>query len=97
MTTRDEYVAKLKAQLDQWNAQIAVWEAKAQQVQSEAKSEYQTQLARLRSQQEQALGALKRVQGASLEAWQDLARGADSAWRAMQDAFDKARSHFDGR
>lgn len=32
---------------------------------------------------------------AQLEAWQDLARGADSAWQAMHDAFNKARSHFD--
>ncbi len=95
MTTRDEYVAKLKAQLDQWNAQMAAWEAKAREAQSEAKHEYETQLERLRSHRERALGEMKRVQDASLEAWQDLARGADGAWQAMHEAFNKARSHFD--
>ena len=36
MNNRDEYVGKMKAQLDQWNADIATWEAKAQGAQAEA-------------------------------------------------------------
>jgi len=95
MTTRDEYVAKLKAQLDQWNTQMAAWEAKAQAAQSEAKRGYETQLERLRAHREQAANEMKRVQDASAEAWQDLSRGADHAWQAMREAFDRARSHFD--
>jgi len=95
MTTRDEYVEKLKAELDRWNSQMAIWETKTRDAQSEAKHEYETQLERLRAHRDQALNELKRVQNASLEAWQDLARGAESAWQAMREAFDKARSHFD--
>ena len=95
MTTRDEYVEKLKAQLDQWNAQISAWEVKARESQAEAKLEYEKQLERLRNRREQAVYQMKLVQNASLEAWQDLARGADSAWQAMHEAFTKARSHFD--
>jgi hypothetical protein len=29
--TQDEYVEKLKAQIDQWNAQLEDWEGKAAQ------------------------------------------------------------------
>ena len=29
MIKRDEYVEKLKNQLDQWNAEVAKWESKA--------------------------------------------------------------------
>jgi len=29
MSKRDEYVEKLKVQLDQWNTEVAKWEAKA--------------------------------------------------------------------
>ena len=29
MTTRNEYVESMKAHLDQWNQEIAQWEAKA--------------------------------------------------------------------
>jgi hypothetical protein len=95
MTTRDEYVEKLKSQLDQWNAQMAQWEARTREAQAGAKAAYEQQLAQLRSQQEQAMVQMKLLQGASADAWQDLARGAESAWLSMQDAFNKARSHFE--
>jgi len=37
MSKRDEYVEKLKAQLDQWNTEVAKWEAKAQKAQAGAR------------------------------------------------------------
>ena len=37
---------------------------------------------------------LRRVQNASLDAWRDLMRGADQAWKSMQEAFERARSEF---
>jgi len=38
MEKRDEYVEKMKAQLDQWNAEIVKWEARASQAQAEARA-----------------------------------------------------------
>jgi len=35
MLQRDEYVEKLKVQLDHWNAEVAKWEAKAAASQTE--------------------------------------------------------------
>ena len=94
MSKRDEYVDKLKAQLDQWNTEVAKWEAKAQQAQAGARVEYEKQLKELRRQRDQALEQMKRVQAASGETWVDLVRGADEAWAKMREALDKARSHF---
>jgi hypothetical protein len=37
---------------------------------------------------------LKELQATSEDAWKDLVAGADAAWDAMRDAFDKATSHF---
>jgi hypothetical protein len=37
---RDEYAAKLKAQIDQWNAEAAKWEAKARQAQAGMQAEF---------------------------------------------------------
>ena len=42
--TRDEYVEKLKAQVDQWNAQLQDWEAKAAQAQDRLREQYLRQL-----------------------------------------------------
>ncbi len=94
MSTRDAYVEKLKAQLDQWNAQIAEWEARGKKAQADTHLEHEKQLAAYRQQRDQALEQLKKVQGASAEAWQELARGADEAWDRMKDAFEKAGSQF---
>ena len=95
MMNRDEYVQKLKTQLDQWNAEAEKWEAKAKEAQSHMKAEYEKQLATINSRRDEALYQMKRVQNASHDAWQDMMRGADEAWKNMQQAFDKARSHFE--
>jgi hypothetical protein len=88
MTTRDEYVSKLKSQLDRWNAEAAKWEAEAKVAQAK-------QLEAFRTRRDEALYNLKLVESASASAWQDLAKGADAAWDKMQNAFASARSHFE--
>ena len=94
MSNRDEYVQKLKAQLDNWNAEIAKWEAKAHAAQAEARVEYDKRLEAVRQQREQAAYQRRLVQAATGDAWLDLMRGADEAWARMREAFDKASSHF---
>jgi len=95
MTNRDEYVQKLKTQLEQWNAEAAKWEAKAKAAQSHMKAEYEKQLAAVNGRRDEALYQMKLLQNASLDAWQDMMRGTEEAWKNMQEAFNKARSHFE--
>jgi multidrug resistance efflux pump len=94
MSKRDEYVDKLKAQLDQWNTEVAKWEAKAQKAQANARIEYDKHLKEVRRQRDQALKQMKKVQAATGDAWVDLVRGADEAWAKMRESLEKARSHF---
>jgi hypothetical protein len=94
MSKRDEYVDKLKAQLDQWNTEVAKWEAKAQKAQANARIEYDKHLKEVRRQRDQALEQMKKVQAATGDAWVDLVRGADEAWAKMRESLEKARSHF---
>lgn len=95
MINRDQYVQKLKDQLDQWNAESKKWEAKAHEAQSSMKAEYDKQLKLLNSRRDEAMYQLKLLQGASTDAWQDMMKGADQAVRNMHEAFSKARSHFE--
>ena len=92
---KDEYVEKLKLQLDQWNVESAKWEDKARTAQAEIKTEYEKQLAALSARREEAMYQMRLLQGASSEAWKEMMGGADAAWKQMQDAFGKARSHFE--
>jgi hypothetical protein len=94
MTQRDDYVAKLKAQLDHWNADMAKWETKAREAQAGARAEYERQLAALREHRDQLFYQLALLQSAAGDAWTDLIRGTDEAWTRMRSAFDDAAGHF---
>ena len=93
-TKRDEYIAKLKTQFDQWNAEMAKWESQAAQAQAGMRAEYEKQLAAIRRHRDQAREQLRNVQAASGDAWMELSRGADEAWAAMRKAFEKASTQF---
>jgi hypothetical protein len=92
--TRDEYVAKLKSQIDNWNAEAAKWEAKAKQAQAGMQADYERQLAQFRTRRDTAMNEVQRLQNASADAWKDMMQGADAAFKSMQAAFEKARSEF---
>jgi hypothetical protein len=94
MSKRDEYVETMKVQLDQWNADIAKWEAKSHEAQAGARAEYDKRLEALRQQRDQAMYQMKLLQSAAGDAWVDMMRGTDEAWARMREAFDKASSHF---
>jgi len=95
MTTRDDYIAKLKGQLDRWNADVTRWEAQASAASADLKKQYAKQLEILRAQREVARYNLRLVEDASATAWTDLSKGADEAWARMREAIANARSHFE--
>ena len=95
MINRDQYVQKLKAQIDQWNAEASHWEEKAKKAQAGMKAEYQRQLEQVQARSRDALAELRRLQGASTDAFAEMMRGADAAVKNMQEAFDRARKSFD--
>ena len=97
MKNRDEYVAKLKQQLDQWNAEVGKWEAQARSAKANLKERSEKELEVLKAQRELAMYNLKLLEGASATAWTELRKGADDAWKRMQSALADARTHFEKR
>jgi lipid II:glycine glycyltransferase (peptidoglycan interpeptide bridge formation enzyme) len=95
MMNRDEYVAKLKSQLDQWNTEAAKWEAKTKDAQAGMKAEYARQLEQYQKRRDEALAELRKVQSASADAWSEMMQGADAAFKSMREAFERARSKLD--
>jgi hypothetical protein len=94
MINRNEYVENLKTHLDQWNSEIAKWEAKAKLAKTDMRIDYEMQLESMRKQRDAAMEKLDAIQKTAGDAWQDLAQGADEAWLKMREAFEKASSHF---
>ena len=95
MINRDEYVRKLKTQIDEWNAEAARWEDKARKAQAGTKAEYERQLESFRRRSEDAMSGLDRLQRAGADAWTEMMRGVEASVKSMQEAFERARRNFD--
>ena len=95
MTNRDEYVARLKKQLDGWNDDMARWEAKAKTAKADLKDRYRHELDVLNAQRELARYNLRLLEGASLSAWTEMRKGADEAWDRMRAAAAAAGTYFE--
>jgi len=91
---RDAFAQKLKAKIDEWNAEIDRLTAKAQQAEAEARMEYLEQVEEIRKHRDEARQRLKKLQEAGEGAWEDLKSGAEMAVDSMVQAVKSARERF---
>ena len=91
---RKVYEEKLDAQLEEWNAQIALLKARADKAKAEAKIEYNKTIEALQRSQDEARTKLQELKTAGDEAWEDLKTGAEKAWDEVKTAFHSAVSKF---
>lgn len=94
MNNRDEYIRKMKAKLDEWNAEIDTLTAKASGVKDDVRNEYNAQIELLKTRQAAAGQKIEELQHAGEGAWEDVKSGIELAWTAMGEAIDSARSRF---
>lgn len=94
MSLKDEYVEKLKAQLDEWSADIDVLEAKVRKADAELHIKYDEQVIALKQKRDEAKVKLAEIQASAGEAWQELRKGSDDAWDAIKRALAEARKKF---
>ena len=93
-TTRDAYVQKIKAKLDEWNAEIDRLEAQARQKEADAQTRLQEQIDQVKAKRRAAEEKLDDVRQAGGDAWEDLKSGVELAAEAVGDALRSARSRF---
>jgi phage host-nuclease inhibitor protein Gam len=94
MMSREEYVERMKKQLDDWNAKLAEWETEVQKTQASVKAQYEAQIEALRKQRDETLRRLQETRDASQAAWMEVSKGLESAWKTMYSSFDRAWSEF---
>ncbi|ODC02792.1 coiled coil domain-containing protein [Terasakiispira papahanaumokuakeensis] len=94
MSSKSAYEQKLKAQLDEWNAEIEQLKAKAEQASADAQLEYYRKIEELRERQQEANSKLLEMKDASGQAWEDLKLGAEAAWEALSTSIKSARERF---
>jgi len=94
MSNREAYEQKLRAKLDEWQAEIDKLRAKARGAEADARIEREKEADRLEAKREEMRHKLKEMREAGDEAWDDLRDGAERAWKSFSDSFEKARDRF---
>jgi len=92
--TRDVYVEKMKAKLDEWNADIAKLEARARQKEADVQVSYQDQIETLKNRRNAAEEKLEKMRKGGSEAWSDLKEGLERAADSLGEALRSAQSRF---
>ncbi len=91
---RDAYVEKLKAQLDEWNAELDKLEAHARMAKAEERMRYESRIEALRQKEQEARKTLQQILEAKEDAWMDLKNGLESAWDSLKSTLLEAKSEF---
>lgn len=91
---RDAFVKKMKAKLDEWNAEIDKLEAQSRQKEADFQEDVQQRIAELKSKRQETRQKLEKLQNAGESAWEDLKSGVELAAVALGDAVQSARDRF---
>lgn len=92
--TRNEFVAKMKKQLDEVNQRLNELDRKGDDYSREARARLDERINELKSKRDEISGRLDEIGKAGDKAWEDLKTGATSAWNSLQDGLKQALSHF---
>lgn len=84
---RKAYEEKLEAQLEEWNAQIALLKAKADKAKADARIEYYKNIEALENKQQEAGTRLQAMKAAGDDAWEELKTGAEKTWDEVKAAY----------
>jgi len=94
LSSRDQYIEKMKGQLDEWNASIAALEERGNEIKEDAKVKYQEQLTTLRAQRAEGEKKLQEMQAATESTWEQVKLESDNFWEALKDSYEAFAAHF---
>jgi len=91
---KDDYVSKMQAQGKEWDAQLALWGAKAEKTSEALKAEFHSWQREFSDKRGAANKKLETLNTAKHEAWEEVKTGADTAWTDVKTAFENAKKKF---
>lgn len=90
MSRRDEYIAKMKLQLDELDAKMDKLEAKATEAKEDARAKYKEEMAKLRQQSKLAKAKLEELKVAGEDKWEAMVTETEK----IRDAFTHSFNYF---
>jgi len=94
MSKRDEYIGKMKQQLDGLNAQLKELEGKGEAAQAEFLEKHAEQITQLREHYAAALAKLDEVKSASEDKWESVVTEGEKIHKAFVHSFNYFKSQL---
>ena len=94
MSNRDEYVEKMKSQLDDMNAQLDNLAEKSKNAKKEMQAKYKQEMADLRAQSSQARAKLDELKTAGEDSWDSMIAEMDKVGDAFKHSYNYFKSQF---
>jgi ATP/maltotriose-dependent transcriptional regulator MalT len=94
MSKRDEYVAKMKHQIDEMNQSIDDLEVKDKNASDSAEKKYEEQVDKLRGEVKQAKEKLGEVEAASESKWESVKDEAEKVTTALKNSYNYFKSQL---
>jgi len=94
MASRDEFVEKLKSQIDALNNEVDELEARARETSGELRVELDKQRERVEEQREQFYTRLQALRDAGEGNWERVKGEAEHALKALHNSVNYFKSHF---
>lgn len=90
MSKRDEYIEKMKAQLDDLNVKMSELETKAQEAKDDARDKYREEIGKLKQQSKLAIAKLNELKAAGEDRWEAMVAEMEK----IRDAFKHSFNYF---
>jgi len=94
VSKRDQYVKKMKQQLDEVNGQITKLEAKVKDANAEARVKYDKQMAELREMSKAAQKKMEEIKSSGEDKWEALVAEGDKLQKAFIHSFNYFKSQL---
>lgn len=96
--TKEEYLAKLQAHLDEWKADLEALKVRAAEATGEAKAKLDEEIAELAPKWEQGKQKLEEYAASADDAWDDFKVEAEAKWdqltASMKESVERIKSYF---
>ena len=90
MRDRELYQEKLRAQLDEWKAELEKLKAKAAGARADVQLKMKPEIEKAERRLEEGRKKLSKLAEASDEAWESARERLESVWGSLKSAFDEA-------
>ncbi len=98
MHTKDEYLAKLKAQLDEWETDLAHLRDKAADASEDVKEKLEEQMTELKTKWDEGAARRQHIQEAADDKWDEIRDEAEEKWAevkvSVKDSIERIKSMF---